>query len=175
MSFELNPTIQYTPNRGIYIQKLTTDDIIKSSIILNTSGNLYFKANYYNVFDQYWMTTGVTEELVLRWQKIENQLQFYTNCLNFAVWASTSGLGISYQHFTTSSPLINSIMRFHLYYHVRRIIYNLGIGNEFNPKSINVDKQAYLNLCKMYGVNPDFDWRNEGIFSTHQGCRRVII
>ena len=171
MLFELNANVEYKPNRGQWIQKLKTSDIIASNIVVNSKG-LSFKTNFPNVFDQYRLYTA-PEKLVMKWQDKSKALKFYVNCINFAVFCSTSGLGLSIEHFKSTSPLINSIIRFHLYYHVRKILYNLKVKlpyeKGFDPHETKFDKETYLELCTDYGVNINYDWRNQYIYSTSQG------
>ncbi|WP_215897475.1 hypothetical protein, partial [Acinetobacter baumannii] len=40
-------------------------------------------------------------------------LSMYINCVNFAVFSSTSGVGIAWEHFNSSQPLVSSIVKFH--------------------------------------------------------------
>ena len=42
--------------------------------------------------------------------------------LNFVVHCSTSGLGVSTEHLNAKQPLVRALYRFHVYYHVRRIL-----------------------------------------------------
>ena len=42
--------------------------------------------------------------------------------LNFATHCSTSGLGVSTEHLSAKQPLVKALYRFHVYYHVRRIL-----------------------------------------------------
>ena len=169
--FRLNKTIKYSPNRGQWIQKLKTSDIIAPHIVVTSKG-LGFKTNLPNIFTAYVIKTA-PEKLALRWQDKAKQLQFYMNCLHFAVFCATSGLGIALEHFKARQPLVSSIIRFHLYYHVRKILYHLKIKlpyeKSFDAYETNFDKEAYLELCTDYGVNSAFDFRNQYIFSTYQG------
>ena len=42
--------------------------------------------------------------------------------LNFAVHCATSGLGVSTEHLNAKQPLVRAVYRFHVYYHIRRIL-----------------------------------------------------
>ena len=42
--------------------------------------------------------------------------------LNFAVHSATSGLGVSTEHLNAKQPLVKALYRFHVFYHVRRIL-----------------------------------------------------
>ena len=47
--------------------------------------------------------------------------------LNFALFCVTSALGISWQHLNHLNLLVRSVYRFHVYFHVRLILHDLGI------------------------------------------------
>ena len=54
---------------------------------------------------------------------IANQMQFWQNQLNFAIWSATSGCGVSkLDHLKHKDPMIRSVFRFHTYYQIRRIL-----------------------------------------------------
>ena len=48
--------------------------------------------------------------------------------LNFAKFAATSGLGISWQHLNHPNLLVRAVYRFHVYFHVRLILHELHIS-----------------------------------------------
>ena len=56
--------------------------------------------------------------------------------LNFAVFCASSTCGVSFEHMNAKKPMIRSIYRFHVYYHIRRILKILEIPltyeNSFN-------------------------------------------
>ena len=172
---KLNLTIQYTPNRGRWIQSFKSSDIISPKIVVNLSG-LGFKTEYRNVFNRY-VIHDATSEIISIWKT--DAMQLYRVCVNFAVFCATSGLGISLQDIRSKEPLKASILRFHLYYHVRKILYDLKIKlpheKGFNFKATGYDKEAYRDICIDYGVDFSWDWRNQFIFSTDQGSQRVYL
>ena len=47
--------------------------------------------------------------------------------LNFAVFCASSACGISVEHMNAKKPMIRSIYRFHVYYHIRTILKILEI------------------------------------------------
>jgi hypothetical protein len=54
---------------------------------------------------------------------LANQMQFWQNQLNFAVWCATAGCGVSkIDHLGHKDPMIRSVFRFHVYYQIRRIL-----------------------------------------------------
>ena len=42
--------------------------------------------------------------------------------LNFATHCATSGLGVSTEHLNAKQPLVKALYRFHVYYHIRRVL-----------------------------------------------------
>ena len=69
--------------------------------------------------------------------------------------------------------MIRSIYRFHVYYHIRRILKILEIPlpyeNSFNQYSNPYNHEKYIHICSEYGVSNDLTkWRNQKYFSTWQ-------
>ena len=177
--FKFNETIKYLPNSGTWIQHLKTNEIIKPKIVVNSTG-LGFSTLYPNPFEKYviYSLRGEAETDNV-FSKLKNDpLQLYQTCVNFAVFCATSGLGISVEHFKGAKPLMSSIVRFHLYYHVRRILYIMEVKlpseKGFSKYSTKYSKEAYVSLCKDYGVGEDWNWCNQYIFSTYQGSRLTV-
>ena len=46
--------------------------------------------------------------------------------LNFAVFCASSACGVSVEHLNAKEPMIRSAYRFHVYYHIRRILNRLS-------------------------------------------------
>ena len=102
------------------------------------------------------------ETVASRWK--HDPLQLYQGCVNFVVFCATSGLGIALEHFKMKKPLILSIIKLHLYYHVRRILDTLKVKlpyeKGFSKYATNYDGEAYVSLCKDYGVSKDWNLSN---------------
>ena len=174
-----NDKIKPAPNRGTWIQHLKTSAIIKPKIIVNSNG-LGFPTLYPNPFENYVISRleggSETDDF---FRKLKNDpLQLYQNCVNFAVFCATSGLGISVEHFKVAKPLMTSIIRFHLYYNVRRILYTLKVKlpseKGFAKYSTLYDDEVYADICTDYGVDPASNWCNQYIFSTYQGSQLKV-
>ena len=70
-------------------------------------------------------------------------------------------------------PMIRSIYRFHVYYHIRRILKILEIPlpyeNSFNQYNNLYNHEKFIGICSEYGVSNDLTkWRNQKYFSTWQ-------
>ena len=76
--------------------------------------------------------------------------------LNLAMFADTSPLGISLQHLSHSNLLVGAVYRFHVYFHVRLILHELGISlpheDGFSKVKNVYIKSAYYSICDGYGV-----------------------
>ena len=48
--------------------------------------------------------------------------------LNFVMFCAKSALGISWQHFSHPNLLVCTVYKFHVYFHVRLILHDLGIS-----------------------------------------------
>ena len=69
--------------------------------------------------------------------------------------------------------MISSIYRFHVYYHIRRILKILEIPlpyeNSFNQYSNPYNHEKFIGICSEYGVSNDLTkWMNQKYFSTWQ-------
>ena len=93
--------------------------------------------------------------------------------LNFVVFCASSACGVSVEHLNAKEPVIRSIYRFHVYYHIRRILKILEIPlpyeNFFNQYSNPYNHEKFIGICGEYGVSNDLTkWRNQKYFSTWQ-------
>ena len=81
--------------------------------------------------------------------------------LNFALFCGTSALCISWQHLNHPNLLVRSVYRFHVYFHVRLILHDLGIPlpheDGFSKVKNAYTKSEYYRICDDYGVK-DKTW-----------------
>ena len=105
------------------------------------------------------------------------------------VFCASSACGVSAEHLNAKQPMIRSIYRFHVYYHIRRILNRLKIPlpyeNSFNKYDDPYSHEMLVKICVKYGVSEgseDSDenrvsdekkvtwdltkWRNQRYFST---------
>uniref|UniRef100_UPI001C0766A2 hypothetical protein n=1 Tax=Acinetobacter baumannii TaxID=470 RepID=UPI001C0766A2 len=100
--FKLNERAAYSPKRGRYVQVLKTSEIVTPKVVVNSKG-LAFKARYVkNPFDgydnlKYFKTKSEEDTVENLWKN--DPLKMYINCVNFAVFCATSGLGICVKFF----------------------------------------------------------------------------
>ena len=86
------------------------------------------------------------------------------------MFCATTALGISWQHLNHLNLLVRSVYRFHVYFHVRLILHNLGIPlpHEVDFSKVKNDyfKSAYYNVCDDYGVDATETWMHGDWFYT---------
>ena len=82
--------------------------------------------------------------------------------LNFALFCATSALGISWQHLNHPNLLVCSVYKFHVYFHVRSILHNLGTPlpyeDGFSKVKNSYINSAYYNICDEYGADANETW-----------------
>ena len=82
----------------------------------------------------------------------------------------TSALGVSWQHLNHPNLLVRSVYRFHVYFHLRLILYELGISlpheDGFSKVKNAYIKSAYYNLCDDCGVDLSETWMYGDWFNT---------
>ena len=88
-----------------------------------------------------------------RWLAGPN-IEFWPQQLSFAVWCATCGCGIGLDE--NYSKVVQSLIEFHVYFTMRRILYELGVAlpntNAFDALNNPVDKGKYQALCKEFGL-----------------------
>ena len=122
-------------------------------------------------------------------------MRYWPQQLNFAVWCATTGCGVSLRllleemiggmdatdHELKLPPQIRAILWFHVYFTIRRILFQMGgiqssialPGDPpFNEKDNRYDIPSYKRICKEFNVSSDSDFRchkgeNHGLGSVY--------
>jgi len=112
-------------------------------------------------------------------------MKYWPQQLDFAVFCATQGCGISREIFDSSVTLpeqIRAFYKFHVYFTVRRILFQMGgiqsvsalPGNPtFNPSGNNYGLASYKRLCAEFGIAPTSDFRFTG--GKNHGLGNVYI
>ena len=83
--------------------------------------------------------------------ELNEYFHMYRCQLNFAMFCVTSALGISWQHLNHPNLLVRSAYRFHVYFHIRLILHELGISlpheDGFSKVKNSYIKSACFNIC----------------------------
>ena len=114
----------------------------------------------------------VGDKLWTHWNKAPMRL--WQTQLNFAVWCALSAFGIISKHLNyIKHPMIRAVYRFHVYYHVRRVLKRLQtpLPHEtgFNTPDNPFTESEVFKICEDYGVsNNPMGHRNEKFYWTYQ-------
>ena len=124
-------------------------------------GSKSFHVRFPNVWDKYKLPKVIEKEVYDDW--LSNQMQFWENQLNFAVWCATTGCGVSKEHLRHKDPMTKSVFRFHAYYQIRRILSEMSCPlpteDSWNPLNNGINMNAYERICNEFGVSPRSNWR----------------
>ena len=114
--------------------------------------------------------------------------KYWPQQLNFAVWCATCGCGVSLVELAGFPKIIQGFLKFHVYFTVRRVLYELGVPlpnqHAFNQIDNTYNKSQFEALCNEFGVvNADFRWirgRNHGLgdifeYYSGEGYRNVHV
>ena len=175
--FRYNPAANYQPNGGRYLQILSGKDLYKQTIVVSAATHdgvpLTFPARFPNIFVDYPLgQMHVGDKLWTNWNKAPMRL--WQTQLNFAVFCASSACGVSSAHLNyTKHPMIRSVYRFHLYYHVRRILKRLQtpLPHEtgFNAADNLYTESEFFKICEDYRVpNDPMRYRDEKFYRTYQ-------
>ena len=84
--------------------------------------------------------------------------------LNFATHCATSGLGVSTEHLNADQPLVRALYRFHVYYHVRRILKRMLTPLPGEEGFDKFDNAFNLEQVRRIGDEYGVSTKNLGIF-----------
>ena len=94
--------------------------------------------------------------------ELNKYFHMYRCQLNFAMFCATSTLGISWQHLNHPNLFVRAVYRFHVYFHIRLILHELGISlpheDGFSKVKNSYIKSAYYSICDDCGVDPAETW-----------------
>ena len=172
--YKYNPDAIYKPNGGTYLQIISSKDLyIQNITVAEHEGHSdSFQVKFPNVFTNYPLgAVRVEDQKFKDWDHYKFTL--WQSQLNFAIFCASSACGVSVEHLNAKEPMIRSIYRFHVYYHIRRILKILEIPlpyeNSFNQYNNPYNHEKFIGICSEYGVSNDLTkWRNQKYFSTWQ-------
>ena len=120
--FRYNPKANSQPNRGRYLQILSGKDLYKQTIVISTGTHDTFPVRFPNMFVDYPLgQMCVGDKLWMNWNKAA--LKLWQTQLNYAMFCALSACGFSLAHLNyIKHPMIRSVYRFHVYYHVRQVL-----------------------------------------------------
>ena len=172
--YKYNSSASYEPNGGTYLQLITAKDLYIQNVTVaeNDGHSDSFQVKFPNVFTNYPLgAVRVEDQKFKDWDHYK--FTIWQSQLNFAVFCASSACGVSVEHLNAKEPMIRSIYRFHVYYHIRRILKILEIPlpyeNSFNQYNNPYNHEKFIGICSEYGVSNNLTkWRNQKYFSTWQ-------
>ena len=172
--YKYNSDASYKPNGGTYLQLITAKDLyIQNITVAEHDGHSdSFQVKFPNVFTNYPLgAVRVEDQRFKDWDHYKCTI--WQSQLNFVVFCASSACGVSVEHLNSKKPMIRSIYRFHVYYHIRRILKILEIPlpyeNSFSQYSNPYSHEKFIGICSEYEVSNDLTkWRNQKYFSTWQ-------
>ena len=172
--YKYSPDISYEPNGGRYLQLIIAKYLyIQNMTVVEHDGHSdSFQVKFPNVFTNYPLGAMRVEDQRFKYQD-HYKLTLWQSQLNFTVFCASSACGVSVKHLNAKKPMIRSIYRFHVYYHIRRILKILEIplpyDNSFNQYNNPYNHEMFIKICGEYGVSNDLTkWRYRKYFSSWQ-------
>ena len=117
--YRYNPNVSYKPNGGKYLQLMSAKDLYIQNITVSKHDS--FQVKFPNVFTNYPLGAVRADDQKFKdWNNYKFTL--WQTQLNFAVFCASSACALSIEHINAKKTMIRSIYRFHIYYHIRRIL-----------------------------------------------------
>ena len=129
----------------------------------------FFATKFRDIFQQTRLKHTTSAE-AKTWLRSPN-MKYWSQQLSFAVFCATQGCGISREIFDSGfslAPQIRAFYQFHVYFMIRRILYQLGgIQNisalpgdsTFSQFNNHYDAPSYKRICAEFGIDPSSDFR----------------
>ena len=121
--YRYNPDVSFKPNAGRYLQLMNAEDLYiqNVTVVEHNSHSDSFQVKFPNVFTNYLLgAVRVEDQRFKDWEHYKFTL--WQTQLNFAVFCASSTCGVSVKDLNAKKPMIRSIYRFYVYYHIRRIL-----------------------------------------------------
>ena len=157
--FRYNPAANYQPNGGRYLQVLSGKDLYKQTIVVSSRDGSEdtFPVRFPNIFVHYRL--GQMRVVDKLWaNRNEHPMRLWQTLLNFAVWCTSSACGVSSAHLNYAKhPMIRAVYRFHMYYHVRRVLKRLQTPlpheTSFNTADNPYTSSEVFKICEDYRIH----------------------
>ena len=169
MQYQYNGTAHYAPYAK-HAELITGKDLTQFDIVVqdNNEKSSFFRVKFSDgVFDlgvykyykhgDFYMTSGGYQTAKSAYNFAHNPMGLWETQLNFAVHCASSGLGISTEHLNAKEPMVKALYRFHVYYHIRRILRRIlaPIPNEdgFDKYNNAFSKEQVQRIGNEYGIS----------------------
>ena len=142
-------------------------ELFNQKINIFVSPTEYFTTKFREIFSktQIKHTTGKESR---SWLSGPIFMKYWPQQLNFALWCATTGSGISREIMHELSQQLRAFYLFHVYFTVRRILYQMGGIQSFSalprdPTSSQTenkyDSPSYKRICAEFGIDSNTDFR----------------
>ena len=163
--YKYNPNSTCEPNEGRCLQLMNAEDLYIQNITAaeHDGHSDSFQVKFPNVFTNYpFGAVRVEDQKFKDWDHYEFTL--WQTQLDFTVFCASSPCGVSVEHMSDKKPMIRIVYRFHVYYHIRRILKILEIPlpheNSFNQYNNPYNHEKFIEICSEYGVSND-TWQSK--------------
>ena len=172
-AFRFNSEAKYQAGGHFKEKPSLSKDLIGQQIEVDDEGG-HFLAKFPGIFTGY-QNPPLTGNVAISnqaWHNWKNTPFDWWQCqLNFALWCSTAGCGVSSDdHLQSKDPLLASLYGYHVYYTARRIQVELKVAlpgdDSYSWYDNTYDDRAYKRLCAEFGISPNTDWRQK----VDRGC-----
>ena len=154
------PAVQFEKNPEAF------GELFNQKINIFVSPTEYFVTKFRDIFSKTQIShiTGKESRSWLSGPK----LKYWPQQLNFALWCATTGSGISREILNKLSQQLRAFYRFHIYFTVRRILFEMGGIQSFSalPGDLTFsqtenkyDSPSYKRICAEFGIDPNTDFR----------------
>ena len=146
--------------------------LFASLIAIYVTPDTFFTVKFREIFEQTQLEHNSATESNI-WSRAPN-MKYWPQQLNFAVYCATQGCGVSREIFdsgVTMPEQIRAFYRFHVYFTVRRILFQMGgiqsvsalPGDPtFNRSNNKYDIASYKRICGEFGIPSTADFRFTG-------------
>ena len=171
MNFQYNSKAHYAPSGG-FKEEITGQDLSELRIVvqddnqistgfdIKLEGSLFAASTYRYMNHGDFYDAGGFQSARSAYNMQHDPLKLWDTQLNFAVHCATSALGVSVKHLNAKQPLVRALYRFHVYYHVRRILRRIiaPLPNEENFDKYNnsCSKEEAIRVANEYGTSRNF-------------------
>ncbi|KAK3732349.1 hypothetical protein QZH41_000534 [Actinostola sp. cb2023] len=104
-------------------------------------------------------------------------MSYYPQQLAFSVWCASSGCGVGMGMLTKYSPMINSLLKFHILFTSRRILSQMNVPLPGDQYFTNMDnkynKSGYDKACREFDLSKNSDFRYMG--AENGGLGRIYV
>ena len=171
MNFQYNSKAHYAPSGG-FKEKIAGQDLSELRIVvqddnqistgfdIKLEGLLFAERTYRYMNHGDFYDAGGFQSARSAYNMQHDPLKLWDTQLNFAVHCATSALGVSVEHLNAKQPLVRALYRFHVYYHVRRILRRMlaPLPNEenFDKYNNNCSSEQAIKVADEYGTSRNF-------------------